>query len=302
MVAMEDVATAFLGEERCHLGEGPAYDAASGTAWWFDILERRLFEADLGAGEGKAQIKAHALPFMASALAFIDDDRQLIAAEDGLYVRERAGGRLERHVPVEADNPATRSNDARAHPSGALWVGTMGRSAEPGAGAIYHFLAGTLTRLYAGISIPNAICFSPDGGTGYFTDTREGVLYRVPLDPATGLPAGEPAALYDHRGGEGDLDGAVVDAEGLIWNARWGGGCVDAYTPEGKRVRSVRVPASLASCPVFVGAGFDRLLVTSASEGMDETAKAADPHHGRTFLLDVGAKGRPEPRVRIGAA
>jgi hypothetical protein len=35
---------------------------------------------------------------------------------------------------------------------------------------------------------------------------------------------------------------------------------------------------------------------------MDEAARAADPDHGRTFLLDVGAMGRPEPRVRLGAA
>jgi len=98
----------------------------------------------------------------------------------------------------------------------------------------------------------------------------------------------------------GGLDGAVVDAEGLIWNARWGGSCIDAYTPEGERVRSIRVPARQPSCPVFVGRNFDRLLVTTAWEGMDEPARAADPHHGQTFILDIGARGRAEPRVRLG--
>jgi len=28
-------------------------------------------------------------------------------------------------------------------------------------------------------------------------------------------------------------------------------------------------------------------------------ARAADPHHGRTFILDVGAIVRPEPRIRL---
>jgi sugar lactone lactonase YvrE len=149
------------------------------------------------------------------------------------------------------------------------------------------------------VTIPNAICFSPDGATAYFTDTKEAILQRVAIDPATAMPIGNPTPLYDHRGATGGLDGAVVDAQGLIWNARWGGGCVDVYTPEGERVRSVRVPAKQSSCPVFVGAKFDRLLVTSAWEGMDENAKAADPHHGKTFILDVGATGRPEPRVRL---
>jgi sugar lactone lactonase YvrE len=296
-VPVEDATVRVLGEARCHLGEGPAYDAASDTAWWFDILEKRLHEMQLADGA----VHLHTLPFMASALAFVDDTRQLVAADDGLYVRTLRDGRLTLSVPLEADNPATRSNDGRAHPSGTFWIGTMGRAAEPGTGAIYAFHAGELTRLFAGITIPNAICFSPDGATGYFADTRSNVLNRVPLDPATGLPTGAPQTLHAH-GGLGGLDGAVVDVEGRIWCAIWGGACLHAYSPEGELVRRVAVPARQPSCPVFVGADFRRVLVTSAHEGMDEAARAADPHHGRTFLLDVGATGRPEARVRLGAA
>jgi sugar lactone lactonase YvrE len=294
---MEDATVRVLDEARCHLGEGPAYDAASDTAWWFDILERRLHEVRLA----DSAVSHHTLPFMASALAFVDETRQLVAADDGLYVRTLRDGRLTMVVSLEADNPATRSNDGRAHPSGAFWIGTMGREAEPGAGAIYAFRAGELTRLFADITIPNAICFSPDGATGYFADTRSNVLYRVSLDPATGLPADDPQTLHAH-GGPGGLDGAVVDAEGLIWCAIWGGARLHAYSPEGGLVRRVAVPARQPSCPVFAGADFRRVLVTSAYEGMDEAARAADPDHGRTFLLDVGAMGRPEPRVRLGAA
>ena len=279
---MEEVTTAILHDRRCHLGEGPNYDAATDTVWWVDILERGLLQADLATGK----VSVHALPLMASMIAFIDDAHQLLAAEDGLYVRDVSNGRLTLHTPLEADNAATRSNDGRVHPCGALWIGTMGRKAEHGAGAIYRFHRGELTRLYTGISIPNATCFSPDGATAYFADSREGILHRVAIDPATAMPVGNPAALYDHRGQSGILDGAVVDAEGLIWNARWGGHCIDAYTPEGTRVRSIRVPAMQPSCPVFVGRNFGRLLVTSAYEGMDEPAKAADPHHGRTCRRD----------------
>jgi sugar lactone lactonase YvrE len=60
--------------------------------------------------------------------------------------------------------------------------------------------------------------------------------------------------------------------------------------------------AKQPSCPVFVGSNFDRLLVTTAWEGMDQYARASDPHHGQTFILDVGARGRAEPRVRLGPA
>jgi sugar lactone lactonase YvrE len=295
---VEEVGTSILYDRHCHLGEGCTYDPATDTAWWFDILERSLFEADLASGA----VTSHTLPLMASVLAFIDDQRQLLATENGLYIRDIANGRLALLVPLEADNAATRSNDGRVHPCGALWIGTMGRHAEKGAGAIYRFHRGELLRLYAGITIPNAICFSPDGATAYFTDSSEGILYRVAVDPSDAVPTGNPETLYDHRGGAGSLDGAVVDSEGLIWNARWGGSCVDVYTPEGDRARTLRVPATQPSCPVFVGRKFNSLLVTTAWEGMDEQARAADPHHGRTFILDVGARGRPEPRIRLGPA
>jgi len=291
---MEEVPTTVLCAERCQLGEGPTYDAATDTAWWFDIVGRRLFEAKLGTG----QTTIHSLEVMGSALGRIDAHRQLVVADDGLYVRELSNGRMTLYRPLEADNAATRSNDARVHPSGTFWIGTMGREAERGLGAIYALHAGELSRLYENITIPNAICFSPDGTIGYFADTGKNVLFRVELDAATGLPRGSPAELITRRGG-GGIDGAVVDADGLIWNARWGGGCIDVYSPQGEHLRSLRVPARQSSCPAFVGPDLSRLLVTSAWQGMAEDAKRADPDHGRTFVLDVAGRGRPEPDVRL---
>ena len=110
--------------------------------------------------------------------------------------------------------------------------------------------------------------FRRTGRIGYFADTGKNTLFRVDLDAATGLPRGEPVALVTRRGG-GGIDGAVVDADGLIWNARWGGGCIDVYNPQGEHLRSLRVPARQSSCPAFVGPDLSRLLVTSAWQGMD---------------------------------
>jgi sugar lactone lactonase YvrE len=205
---------------------------------------------------------------------------------------------MELFAPLEADNPATRSNDARVHPSGTFWLGTMGRKAEPRAGAIYALHRGRLSRLFADISIPNAICFSPAGDVGYFADTATNVMHRVPLDATTGLPSGDPVPFIWHRG-IGGIDGAVVDADGLIWNARWGGGCVDVYDSTGRHLRSLRVPARQSSCPAFVGRDLSRLLVTSAWEGMNEPVRASDPQHGRTFILEADVHGRREPDVKL---
>ena len=282
-------------DARCHLGEGPTYDPATDTAWWFDILERRLFEARAGA------VRVHALPVMASALAVVDDRHLLISAEDGLHLRDRVDGRMRRVHPNPPGPARQRSNDGRAHPSGTFWFSTLALDKRPGAAAIHALHRGRVRTLFPGLTIPNAICFAPDGATGYFADTAAAALHRVTLDPATGLPSGPPVVIHRHEGG-GGLDGAVTDADGLLWIARWGGGRIDAFTAGGEPVRSVAVPARQASCPVFVGRQLDRLLVTSATEGLDEAARAADPHGGKTFLVDPGTRGRPEPRVRLDAA
>ena len=273
------------------LGEGPTYDPHTGTAWWFDIIGQKLFEYELTSDS----VRIHDLPQMGSVLARIDDGRQMIATETGLHLRHVATGELELITPIEADNTVTRSNDGRVHSCGALWFGTMGKNAEKHAGAIYHVTRGKVTKLFPDISIPNAICFSPDGSIAYYTDTMSAKLMRVAIDPATALPTGVPELFFDHRGGDGGLDGAVCDRDGNLWNARWGAGCIDAYSPEGKRIVSLKVPANQSTCPAFVGDDAGQLLVTSALEGLSADQLAADPDAGSTFLLDHPVKGRFEP-------
>ena len=100
-VAMEEVPTAVLCDERCHLGEGPTYDAATDTAWWFDIVERRLFEAQLGRG----RTTIHSLGVMGSALGRIDAHRQFVVADDGLYVSRETMPRYRKlHVGLPWQN------------------------------------------------------------------------------------------------------------------------------------------------------------------------------------------------------
>lgn len=182
----------------CQLGEGPSYDPATDTLFWFDIVNGKLLEKPLAGA-----LKVHDLGLTASAIAIIDDAHQLIATEKGLYIRDVATGKLTPHTPIEADNPLTRSNDSRVHPCGAFWIGTMGKDEGKGAGAIYWFFKGELRRLFADITVSNSICFSEDGAIAYYTDTATGLLMRVACDPATGLPTGEPKVFVDHRSSKG---------------------------------------------------------------------------------------------------
>lgn len=270
------------------LGEGPSFDPISKRIGWLNIIGKELHELDPASGEKTVT----SLPFMASVVAAIDAERQLLGTEDGLFIRNRSTGELSLHVDFEPNKPGNRSNDGRVHQSGALWIGTMGKKAEDGAGAIYHVAKGVVTTLFDAISIPNAICFSPDGATAYFVDTNVNRLMKVALDPATGLPTGAPSIFLDRSEDEGGIDGAVCDAEGNIWNARWGEGAIDRYDPTGRHTDHYELPASKTTCPAFFTASADRLLVTSACEGLEDDEIKDNPMHGATFDLGITVKGR----------
>ena len=289
-----DPAYAIFEPTHCQLGEGPTYDTGSDTAWWFDILGKKLIERTLSADRAIV----HDLPRMASALAVVDGDRQLLICDDGLYLRKTADGTLSLLKALEADNTKTRSNDSRVHPSGAMWIGTMGIEAETGAGAIYHFHRGELQVLYSHISVPNSICFNTDGSVGHYTDTPTGKVMRVALDPANGLPVGEPAVFLDRTtDSTGSADGAVMDADGIIWIARWDGACIKAYDPTGACVETITLPAARITCPAFIGADAEQMIVTSASTGLSLEQADQQPHAGQTFLLDRPMRGKAEPNV-----
>ena len=144
------------------------------------------------------------------------------------------------------------------------------------------------------------MCFSADGSVGYFTDTPTGKVMRVALDPQNGLPTGAPEEFIvrtpDHPGW---ADGAVIDADGLMWIARWDGSCVQAYDASGSVVETIGLPATQITCPAFVGKDASRMILTSAAEGISEKRLIEKPHAGMSFLLDRRVNGRLEPRVAV---
>lgn len=294
MIQIESFKGKVLVADQMELGEGPTYDPLSGSLFWFDILGKTLCELTVETG---AVVK-HALPFLGSVLAVIDENRQLIASDQGLFLRERSSGRLSAYAAIE-DKPQNRSNDGRVHPSGALWIGTMSKTADTGAGAIYHVAGTQVTKLFEAVSIPNGICFSPDGAVGYFNDSKVNHMMRVDLNPATGMPTGTPSVFIDQSARNGVIDGSVVDLDGTIWNSNWDGGAVDRYAPDGRQIARYEIPTRRPTCPAFFGAGFDRLAVTSCWEGLTDRERAEDVHAGKLFELGVAVKGKPEPFFKL---
>ena len=115
-------------------------------------------------------------------------------------------------------------------------------------------------------------------------EIREIPADRFDLD-ASGTPTNKREFIRFPRKW-GFPDGMTVDAEGLLWVAHWGGGCISRFTPEGQRQRWIELPASQITNVVFAGDNLDRLFVTSAADG-----KPDEPLAGSLFEVDPGVRG-----------
>ena len=274
----------------CKLGEGPLWHPERQQFFWFDILGQRLLSR-----EGDTPLEWH-FPEIVSAAGWTGRDTLLIASETKLFNFNLTTGASETIAPLEADNPATRSNDGRADPQGGFWIGTMGKAAEPDAGAIYRYYRGELRQLFAPITIPNSICFAPDGSRAYYADTMTDQIMTQPLD-AQGWPKGAPSVFVDLRANGLHPDGSVTDAAGNLWNAQWGASQVTQYSPTGALLQTIAFPARHTSCPAFGGPDLTTLYCTTAQQDIAADILAAEPGNGQTFAAQTDTKGSPEPQV-----
>lgn len=277
--------------KKCVLGEGALWHPKLNCLFWFDILSKTL-NANING-----EVKHWTFEESVSAAAWIDEDNLLISSETGLGTFSLSSGELVPVIQIEADNSITRSNDGRVDRQHGFWISTMGWNAESEAGAIYRFYKGEVRKLHDKITIPNSICFSPDGQYAYFTDTLTKKIMRQALDQATGWPTSGPEIYLDFKGRKDGPDGAVTDENGNIWIAFWGKGCVEGFDASGNTVGRLELPAAHTTCPAFGGEDFKTLFVTSAMQGLSDEHRDASSPDGMTFSGSVGFKGLPEPNV-----
>lgn len=278
---------------RCVLGEGPLWHPEREQLFWFDILTRRLLTKEAGKTR-IVQFEEHV-----SAAGWVSGTELLIASETRLFLFDVDRDKSEDVEGLEPDNPLTRSNDGRADPWGGFWIGTMAKDQADHAGAIYRYYNGRLTKLYDRLSIPNAICFSPDRKFAYFTDTPTQIIKRQKLDLDRGWPDGAPEDWLDLSADGVFPDGAVVDACGVFWNAQWGAGRVATYSPEAELLDTVAFNAANTTCPAFGGPDLSTLFCTSATKELSDSEKDRHPDFGRTFAAPEMGRGQAEHRVKL---
>lgn len=288
---MADAAVVAAANNRDVTGESPLWSPAEAALYWVDIRRPAVWRLDPATG---AQA-TWTMPAEVGSIGLRARGGLVVALRSGLHALDTRTGALTLLVDPEPDRPASRLNDGKVDPAGRFWVGTVQDPDPQPVGRLYR-IGGDLavTAVADGIAMPNALAFSRDGRRMYFADsfTRRIDVYDYDKDSGAVANRRPFATVPD---GQGLPDGATVDAEDCLWNARIGGWGIDRYDPDGRLMRTIRLPTERPTSVGFGGPGLATLYVTTGIARLDAAALAAQPLAGALLALDPGVRGLAEP-------
>lgn len=276
------------------LGEGPVWVERDAALWFVDIKGRRAHRWDPGSRE----LQSWGAPAQLGFLAPLLGGGFVAGLKTGLHRFEPQADEFVLLTQVEPDLPDNRLNDGNVSPEGELWFGSMDdREVEP-SGALYRLGAdGRCVCLDKGYVITNGPAFSPDGRVFYHTDTSERTVYAFDRpDPHT---LARKRVFVRIEEGAGHPDGTMVDQEGCVWIALYGGWGVRRYSPAGKLLATVRLPCANVTKIAFGGPDLRTAYVTTAWAGLKPQERAAQPLAGDLFSFEAPAPGMRPAEVDI---
>lgn len=265
------------------LGESPRWDAERGSLWWTDITGGMLHELCADGSTATTPLDRHA-----GAVNFNHDGTLLLATTAGLEVFDPEMRLSVVQVPVEADDPGRRMNDAAVDAHGRVFAGSMRWDAgdHPHDGVLYRIdLDGSVHVALTGLGCPNAIAW-PDPTTMVFIDSLTRSIAVWAVDEESGSLIGQTGEI-DLSRFDGIPDGMTLDAEGELWVAFWGGGAVRRIALEGSVLSTIDVPTPLVTSVAFGGPGLDSLFITTARASSD----AEDSPAGLLYRCAPGQVG-----------
>ena len=257
----------------------------AGRWWWTDVEGAVLYLWTPGGEPLRSR-----LPDSVAAFAFCQSGRVLLAQDKWLCFADLAvppAQGLSRRTPraavaVDPAEPRTAISDGDTDRAGNFVFGTAIDGVTPATPAIGSFYQYSLRHGLRRLALPtasvaNSICFSPDGGTMYFSDAATRRILQCDYNAGAARVANvRPFAEL----ADGQPRGAVIDSAGCLWSAQAGTGRVQRYAPDGVLLHSVAVPTTEPARPAFGGPQLAQLLVGSAAGGL--------------HLLDgAGARGLP---------
>jgi D-xylono/L-arabinono-1,4-lactonase len=274
----------------CVTGECPRWHVTEQCLYWVDIPRGQVLRLDPRTGGTDTFDVGGAV----GGFTFQAGGGLLLFMARGRVQAWRNGALAETVIESLPELLDSRFNDVCADPEGRVYCGTV--TSPSHAARLYRLdRDGSITQLLDGIGTANGIGFTPDLRRMYFTDTRKREIYLFDYDQATGA-IGNQQVFARIPDGEGRPDGLAVDTEGCIWSARWDGGCVVRYDPDGAPLLRLALPARRVSAVAFGGPELSDLYITTAG---GDNRQEFGPGAGALFRARPGVRGRPENWSRI---
>ncbi|AGR68491.1 SMP-30/gluconolactonase/LRE family protein [Burkholderia pseudomallei] len=273
-------------------GEGAVWAEAEQALYWTDVTRFLLLR--LTPRDGCVKTWLFDEPVV--ALSLTDRVGRLLVALGSHLILWTAATDERVNYGVWLDGwPQVRFNEGRSGPDGSFWVGSMrnnvntdGSLREAGGsdGILMRVGPGTQTSIQgSGLGIANTLCWTPDHSRLIFGDTLANMLYIA--DYRDGVLSNRHPFFTGFE--RGLPDGSAIDAEGFVWNCRFGGGCIVRISPEGKMDRVIEAPTNNPTTCAFGGPDYRTLYVTSASIHTEPGDRLA----GGVFALRTEVPGLP---------
>ena len=268
------------------LGEGLVWNASEQRIYWTDIFGNTVFSCR----EDGSEILNYETDEPVTAFSFADDGRILAAFASGLFWADRYFTKTELVRRYHPDQPNVRMNDGNTDRDGRFIVGGINENDMEQTTSVWQYFDDKIESIIDGVGCANSTCFSPEGDRFYFADSVTRRIDVRDYDTKTG-EVGEKhvfAYLEDH---EGVPDGSTIDVHGNLWNAQFGGGAVQGYSPDGKKIERVLLPIPNVTCCAIGGANLDTMFITSARLAMSEEQLSAHPSAGGLYVVNSFHKG-----------
>jgi len=270
------------------LGEGPVWSKSDKAVYFVDIKRKHVHRYATRTRETMTWPAPSEPCFIVPAT----DDTFVCGLRKGLFRFDPGTGAFDKLKDVEREQTENRLNDGFVDPQGHLWFCSMDDVECQPTGALYRVGEnGEIERRDAGITIPNGPATSPDRRTLYHTDTLGRTIYASDLDERGVLSNKRPLINVQ---GTAHPDGMAVDAQGCLWVALFGGGCIERYSSEGAQIDTVAFPCSNITKLVFGGDDLRTAYVTTALKGLSEAKRERETLAGGLFAFRSPVPGLPQ--------
>lgn len=284
-----DIPMRRIGSQCDTLGECPTWDARASKLRWIDVTGKRLSTLD----PGRSPVEDRRFEDYPGSITMRQAGGILVAFRRSLALLDDDGTEAAKIVPPSIDFTRERFNDGKCDRHGRFWVGTMDRRLKQPLGALYRVDPDlSVHRMSEGYGISNGLAWSPDDRILYHCDSSPTVIYAYDFDGPSGTIANR-RVFVEFTAGMGRPDGCATDADGFLWVASPGAGCVRCFAPDGRQTRMIETPVRFPSSVAFGGNGLRTLFITTLKPHELTPEGRASELDGALYATEPGVVGMP---------